>query len=153
MSLLLGDRGPFWARAGKPPDSGVVRRRSTAPQLVSKTRGGLRAHTRAHATNVKQRNIHHSEHAGLLATSRQPPKERRQDDQTASLSSFARERAMARPSAVSEVELHPLVLLSVVDHYYRVVSRRRARARTRKHAAVPPPTSCPPGNVAADAAD
>lgn len=26
------------------------------------------------------------------------------------------------PPAVTEVELHPLVLLSVVDHYYRVVS-------------------------------
>lgn len=29
---------------------------------------------------------------------------------------------MAPTAAVSEVELHPLVLLSVVDHYYRVVS-------------------------------
>lgn len=31
---------------------------------------------------------------------------------------------MAPTPAVSEVELHPLVLLSVVDHYYRVVSCR-----------------------------
>lgn len=40
---------------------------------------------------------------------------------------------MARPSAVSEVELHPLVLLSVVDHYYRVVRAGGARRQRNMH--------------------